>query len=92
MRLDVHVDGDLSASLEAEIAAAERAVTVGVTRTGEALKVGLARAGDRRRPRPAAGERDPRQPLPAIGGVDLRGVAGLQPRRGDHRRLRPRTC
>ena len=38
MRLDVHVDGDLSASLEAEIAAAEKAVTVGVTRTGEALK------------------------------------------------------
>ena len=38
MKLDVHVDGDLSASLEAEIVAAEKAVTVGVTRTGEALK------------------------------------------------------
>jgi hypothetical protein len=38
VKLDVHVDGDLSAVLEAEIAAAEKAVTVGVTRTGEALK------------------------------------------------------
>ena len=38
MKLDVHIDGDLSASLEAEIVAAEKAVTVGVTRTGEALK------------------------------------------------------
>ena len=38
MKLDVHVDGDLSAVLEAEIAAAEKAVTVGVARTGEALK------------------------------------------------------
>ena len=39
MKLDVHIDGDLSASLESEIAAAEKAVTLlGVTRTGEALK------------------------------------------------------
>ena len=38
MKLDIHVDGDLSASLQAEIAAAEKAVTVGVARTGEALK------------------------------------------------------
>ena len=38
MKLDVHIDGDLSASLEAEIVAAEKAVTVGVARTGEALK------------------------------------------------------
>ena len=38
MKLDVHVDGDLSAAFEAEIVAAEKAVTVGVTRTGEALK------------------------------------------------------
>ena len=38
MKLDVHVDGDLSAVLEAEIVAAEKAVTVGVARTGEALK------------------------------------------------------
>ena len=38
MKLDVHIDSDLSASLQAEIVAAEKAVTVGVTRTGEALK------------------------------------------------------
>jgi hypothetical protein len=38
VKLDVHIDGDLSASLESEIAAAEKAVTLGVTRTGEALK------------------------------------------------------
>jgi hypothetical protein len=38
VKLDVQIDGDLAASLEAEIAAAERAVTVGVARTGEALK------------------------------------------------------
>ena len=38
MKLDVQIDGDLSASLEAEIVAAEKAVTVGVARTGEALK------------------------------------------------------
>ena len=38
MKLDVHVAGDLSAVLEAEIVAAEKAVTIGVARTGEALK------------------------------------------------------
>ena len=38
MKLDIHVDGDLSAVLEAEIVAAEKAVTIGVTRRGEALK------------------------------------------------------
>ena len=39
---------------------------------------GLARAGDRRRPRPAAGERGPRQPLSEVGQVDLRGFAGVR--------------
>jgi Family of unknown function (DUF6441) len=38
MRLDVQIDGDLAASLRSEIGIAEKAVTVGVTRTGEALK------------------------------------------------------
>jgi hypothetical protein len=38
MKLDVHIDGDMATSLQAEIVAAEKAVTVGVTRAGEALK------------------------------------------------------
>jgi hypothetical protein len=39
MKLDVQIDGDLSAALDVEIVAAEKAVTAGVARTGEALKV-----------------------------------------------------
>jgi hypothetical protein len=38
MRFEVHIDGDLNGLLEAEIVAAEKAVTAGVARTGEALK------------------------------------------------------
>jgi hypothetical protein len=38
VKLDVQIDGDLSVPLEAEITAAEKAVTAGVARTGEALK------------------------------------------------------
>jgi hypothetical protein len=38
VKLDVNIDGDLSAVLEAEIVAAEKAVTLGITRAGEALK------------------------------------------------------
>jgi hypothetical protein len=38
VKLDIQIDGDLDAVLEAEIVAAERAVTAGVARTGEALK------------------------------------------------------
>ena len=38
MKLDVHIDGDMATSLQAEIVAAEKAVTIGVTRAGEALK------------------------------------------------------
>jgi hypothetical protein len=38
MKLDVYIDGDMATSLQAEIVAAEKAVTIGVTRAGEALK------------------------------------------------------
>jgi len=38
VKLDVEIHGDLSAAFEAEIVAAEKAVTAGVARTGEALK------------------------------------------------------
>jgi hypothetical protein len=38
VKLDVRIDGNLDALLKAEIAAAEKAVTAGVTRTGETLK------------------------------------------------------
>jgi hypothetical protein len=102
LKLDMGIDGDLSALLDAEIVAAEKAVTTGVGRTGEALKAGrgalrrqdAGEPGDRRRPlralkHPHAGA--PAGPrLQHCGAVTLkrlgRGLPPRTPRVGTRRR------